>query len=104
MARTARSYRTAGAEPMPRRTRNAPPATHPSTPRAEYERGGAMRLVLAPEREAPVTAALLALLAEVTAEVEAGEVTTRVAHKLTTAVKLAGELAAKRLEMSPQNP
>ena len=57
-----------------------------------------MRTVLAPEREAPVTTELLALLAEVAEEVEGGRISTRLSHKLLVAVKLAGELAAKRLE------
>lgn len=100
MARTARSYRTAEAVALPRRSRSGSPATHPTSPRAEYERGGPMRTVLVPEREAPVRAELLTLLAEVTAEVEGGLITTGTSHRLLTAVKLAGELAAKRLEFT----
>lgn len=104
MARTARSYATRGSEVLPPRSRAGTGEAHPTTVTALTERGAAARTVLTPEREAPVRAALAVILREALETVESGEVSTMLSHRLTVAVRLACELAAKRLEMSPENP
>ena len=105
MSKTTRPRRGEGVGARPGRA--ATPATHPSTPVGEYERGAPVRLVLEAGREAPVTAGLIEVLREVLAEVEAGRVTTKLCSRIGVAGKLAYELSAARLkfvEVPEQNP